>query len=72
MINRTQRSCPCIIKFIKLVTKKRDKMLGMPHICYLFSPTCLINSIKHEHSMYDPLFIRWSGLIYLNMYSTLN
>ena len=28
--------------------RKRDKMLGKPHI-YLFSPICLINSIKHEH-----------------------
>ena len=29
--------------------RKRDKMLDKPRI-YLFSTTCLKNSIKHEHS----------------------
>ena len=29
--------------------RKRDKMLGKSRI-YLFSSTCLINSIKHEYS----------------------
>ena len=29
--------------------RKRDQMPGKPRI-FLFSPTCLIHSIKHEHS----------------------
>ena len=49
-----------MIEFMKLVEKKRlnllnslrkrDKMLSKPCILSLFSPTRLINSIKHEHS----------------------
>ena len=46
--NRIQHLCSCIIEFIILVAK-RDKMLGKPCI-YIFLPTYLINSIKHEHS----------------------
>ena len=56
MINRIQYSCSCIIEFIKLVASLAF---------YLFSPTRLINSIKHEHSC-KILYIIW-GLSILSV-----
>ena len=40
----------CALVLLNLLNslRKRDKMLGQPRI--FFSPTRLINSIKHEHS----------------------
>ena len=49
MINRIQHSPSCIIEFINLVGEKEIKCLASLAF-YLFSPTCLISSIKHEHS----------------------
>ena len=49
MINKILHSCSCIIEFIKLNAKKEIKCSASLTF-YLFSPTRLINSIKHEHS----------------------
>ena len=42
-------SCSCIIEFIKIVAKKAIKCSASLTF-YRFSPTRLINSIKHKHS----------------------
>ena len=49
-IYRINNSCTCIIDEIKLRGETVDKVLAKPCILPLFSSTCLINAIKHEHS----------------------
>ena len=54
MININLHSCSCIIDFIKLVANREVKCsANLPF--YLYSSTCLINSIRHKHS-YKILF----------------
>ena len=49
MIKRILYSCSCISELIKLVAKKQEKCLASLKL-YLFSPTHLTNSMKHDHS----------------------
>ena len=49
LYNRIYHSCLCIIEFIKTHCKKAIKCSASLTF-YLFSPTCLINSIIYEHS----------------------
>ena len=47
--------------------RKRDKMLGKPRILSL-SPTCLMNSIEHEHSLQAFLLQAFAHMRYVSTF----
>ena len=63
--------CSRIIEFIKLVEKKRWNARQALHF-YLFRPTRLIDSIKHEHSwkilyvLYRIMVFKWHSEQYFD------
>ena len=59
---------PVLLNLLKLVAKKEIKCSASLTF-YLFSPTCLINSIKHEHSckilyLYPPQTLFVGGILF--------